>query len=158
MEMFRHLTRKARQSDSVARVLWRTQMAGNRVSAVKRPIAAVLISGSLLGSASAKNCTLSNEFQLSRSQVLAGVLEDPIPLPLPGFRLELLAGRHVTGTAATSSNGEYSFGEVPVGHYRIRIRHGGDPFCAPEVNCNEAGCLVQRQVRLNPKNKPEVVY
>ncbi|MFZ1141462.1 MAG: carboxypeptidase-like regulatory domain-containing protein [Candidatus Sulfotelmatobacter sp.] len=69
-----------------------------------------------------------------------------------------MAGRHVTGTAVTSSNGEYSFGEVPVGRYRIRIHHSGDPFCAPEVNCNEAGCSVQRQVKLNPKNKPEVVY
>jgi hypothetical protein len=119
---------------------------------------AVLISGSFLGSASAKNCTLSNEFQLSRSQVLASVLEDPLPLPLPGFTLELLAGRHVIRTSVTSKNGEYSFGEVPVGRYRIRIHRGGNPFCAPDVNCNEAGCSIQRQVKLNPKNEPEVVY
>lgn len=125
---------------------------------MKQVIAAVLTLGMFLGSAWAGDCTLSNEFQLTRSQVLAGVLEDPIPLPLPGFRLELVAGRNIKDTAVTSNEGKYSFGEVPAGHYRIRIRHSGDPFCAPNVKCDEAGCSIQRQVKLNPKNKPEIVY
>jgi hypothetical protein len=137
---------------------WRAVTARNRLPTVKQIIAAALALSLFVGSASAKDCTLSNEFQINRSQVLAGVLEDPIPLPLPRFKLELLAGRNIQGTAVTSNNGEYSFGEVPAGHYRIRLRRSGDPFCAPKVECNEAGCSIRRQVKLNPKNIPVTVY
>ena len=125
---------------------------------MKQIIAAMLASGLFVGSASAKNCTLSNEFQINRSQVMAGVLEDPFPLPLPGFKLELVAGRGIKAKAVTVKNGEYSLGEVPAGHYRIHLRRSGNPFCAPTVECNHAGSSIQRQVKLNPKNIPVTVY
>jgi len=89
---------------------------------------------------------------------LAGVLEDPIPATLPGVELELIAGQKVIGRVATNKDGKYSFGEVAAGRYQIRIRHGGDPFCAPKVKYNEANCSIQRQVKLNPKNKTVTVY
>jgi len=132
--------------------------ARSRLAPVKAVISAALVVGLFLGSASAKDCTVSNEFQLNHSQVLAGVLEDPIPATLPGFALELLAGEKVIGRVVTSRDGKYSFGEVAAGRYRIRIRQGGDPFCAPKVKCNQANCSIQPQVKLNPKNKPVTVY
>ena len=119
---------------------------------------AVLTVGLFFDTALAKDCTVSAEFRLTHSQVLTGVLEDPIPATLPGFELDLLTGGKIRRSAVTNNDGEYSFGEVPMGRYRIRIRHSGDPFCAPKVKCTEAGCSIQRQVKLNPKNKPEVVY
>ncbi|MCU1309778.1 MAG: hypothetical protein JWO20_903 [Candidatus Angelobacter sp.] len=121
-------------------------------------IPAVVVIGLFIGSASAKDCTVSNKFQLKQPQVLASVLEDPIPAALPGFELELLSGKKVVARSTTSYDGKYSFGEVAAGRYQIHIRHGGDPFCAPAVKCDEAGCSVQRQLKLNPKNKPETVY
>ncbi len=121
-------------------------------------IASLLVFGLLVGSAWAEDCTLSKEFQLLHSQVLDGVLGDPSSAPLSGFTLELVVSRSIKGTVVTANNGEYSFGEVPAGRYRIRVRHSGDPFCAPKVKCNEAGCSIQREVKLNPKNKPEIVY
>jgi len=69
-----------------------------------------------------------------------------------------MAGRKIKGAVVTSNNGEYSFEEVSAGHYRIRIRHSGDPFCAPRIDCNEATCSIKSLVKLNPKNKPEIVY
>lgn len=90
--------------------------------------------------------------------MLEGVLGDPSSAPISGFTLELVVSRNIKSTVVTRNNGEYSFGEVPAGRYRIRVRHSGDPFCAPKVKCNEAGCSIQHEVQLNPKNKPEIVY
>ena len=87
-----------------------------------------------------------------------GVLQDPIPAPLSGFRLELVADGNIKGEVVTGNDGRYSFGEVSSGRYRIQIRHSGDQFCAPKVKCNDAGCSIESQVKLNPKNKYETVY
>jgi hypothetical protein len=113
--------------------------------------AAIVLVGLVVGSAWAKDCTVSREFELKHSQTLAGVLEDPIPAALPGFELDLLAGHKIVASAVTDNRGKYSFGEVAAGRYRIHIRHGGDPFCAPTVKCDGAACSVQHQVKLNPK-------
>lgn len=125
---------------------------------MKKSIGAVLAFGFFVGGAWAKDCTLSNEFRLARPQVLAGVLEDPVLAPLPGIRLDLLDGGKIRATTVTNNRGEYSFGEVLAGRYRIRIRYSGDPFCAPKVKCIETNCSINSDVKLNPKIKPEIVY
>ena len=124
---------------------------------MKQFIGAMLALGFFVCRASAKDCTWSNEFQVARSQVLAGVLEDPIPLPLPGFRLELTGAGVIKATAVTNKSGEYSFGEVQPRRYRIHIRSSGDPFCAPRAECKETGCFIQHTVKLNPKNETVLV-
>lgn len=106
--------------------------------------------------ASAKNCAYSKEFQLSNKQALFGVLKDPTSATLPGVRLELLSKKQIMGTVVTGVNGNYSFGEVPAGRYRIRIQYGGDTFCAPKVKCDSVGCSISDEVKLNPKNMVEV--
>lgn len=88
---------------------------------------------------------------------MAGVLEDPLLLPLPGFKLQLTGGRVIKATAVTNNGGEYSFGEVLPGRYRIHIRSSGDPFCAPRAECKETGCFIQHTVKLNPKNETVLV-
>jgi hypothetical protein len=112
---------------------------------------AALVLGLLFGSAWAKDCTVSNKFELHRSQVLSGILEDPIPAPLSGCDLELRSRHQIVGRALTNNDGEYSFGEVAAGRYRIHIRYGGDALCAPKVKCNASSCSTQRQLRPNPK-------
>src|SRR5215475_7633446 len=101
---------------------------------------AAIIAGLVTANLWASSCTISNEFQLQRPQVLAGILENPTPTTLRGVRIELLNGKKVTARATTDNDGKYSFGNVLAGRYCIRIRLRGDPFCAPIVKCDEAEC------------------
>lgn len=106
-------------------------------------------------SVQARDCSISKEFQFNRPQVLAGVLQDPVGALLAGFELELFSGKKTIRRLRTSNDGEYDFGEVPVGHYRIRIRYGGNPFCAPQVVCSSEKCSLPR-LTLNSKSMVQV--
>src|SRR5215470_1159201 len=86
-------------------------------------------------SSTARDCTVSKEFRLKRSQVLAGSLRDPNGASLPRIGLELLSGGTVIRDLRTNSEGAYDFGEVPSGKYRLRIHYGDDAFCPPRVRC-----------------------
>ncbi len=99
-----------------------------------------------------KDCTVSNEFQLNRTQALAGVLQDPYGATLSGMELELRSGTSVVRQLRTDNQGAYNFGQVPAGKYRIHIQYGGDPFCAPKVQCGNQGCSLQQKLTINPKN------
>src|SRR5215471_12594122 len=99
-----------------------------------------IIAGLLFSSAWAKDCTVSKEFQLLHSQQLSAVLEDQMGAAISGYDLELIAGKRVIMRVETGNGGKYSFGEVAAGRYRIRVRHDGDPFCAPQVKCDQTNC------------------
>src|SRR5215467_1680752 len=100
--------------------------------------------------ASARDCSVSKEFRLQKAQVIAGTLEDPFGEALSGFELQSLSGMKTVRQVTTSTEGCYTFGEVPTGKYRIR--YGGNPFCAPKIQCGSTACNVERKVTLNPKN------
>jgi hypothetical protein len=118
---------------------------------MKRIVAALALAGAFPSIASAGNCTLSKEFQVFHAQVLDGVLEDSAGAVLPGIELELLSDKRIVAHARTSNDGHYSFGEVDPDWYKLHIRYSGNYFCAPKVKCNDSGCSIERQVKLNPK-------
>jgi len=100
---------------------------------------------------------MSKEFRLNRAQIVAGILQDPVGAELSGFDLELLTGGRIIRSLSTSNEGKYDFGEVPVGHYRIRIRHGGNPFCTPQVVCSSERCTLPR-LTLNSRSMVQVEW
>jgi hypothetical protein len=83
----------------------------------------------IASSAHAKNCSISKTFEIAHSQVLSGVLEDPTGATLSGVELQLLSGNEVVRRLRTSNQGEYDFGEVISGKYRIRLECGGNALC-----------------------------
>jgi hypothetical protein len=103
-------------------------------------------------SAHARNCSTSKEFDLRRSQVLAGALEDPSGAVLSGIELELLSSKKVVRHLRTDDLGRYDFGLIPSGKYRIRVRYGDNAFCAPKVQCGNNGCNIEPKVAVNPKS------
>ncbi|SRR5581483_5466207 len=105
----------------------------------------------LVVSTHAQECTISKEFRLKHPQSLSGTLLDPNGVALPGVGLELLTGRRVSRDIRTARDGSFDFGEIPIGKYRLHIRLGGDPLCAPRVICTRAGCRVDSHIQLNPK-------
>lgn len=81
-----------------------------------KPLAPTLLLSGILATASwARDCAVSKEFSLDRSQVLAGVLEDPAGARLPGVELKLLTGKELVKQVRTSQDGEYSFGDIAQG-------------------------------------------
>jgi hypothetical protein len=113
---------------------------------------AIFIGIIVVNPASARDCSVSKEFRLQKAQVIAGILEDPFGAVLSGFELQLLSGMKTVRQVTTSSQGGYDFGEVLAGKYRIHVRYGGNPFCAPKIQCGSLVCNVERRVTLNPKN------
>ena len=104
-----------------------------------------------LRSVEAQDCTISKSFRIKHPQVFAGVLKDPNGVTLPGFGLELLSGTKIIQDARTTKEGNFEFGKIAPGKYRLHIVSAGDPFCAPPVQCGTRGCSSGWQVRLNPK-------
>jgi hypothetical protein len=93
------------------------------------------------------DCSISTEFQLPKSQVLSGVLQDPSGAPLGGHKMELLKWKKSIRRVRTGKTGAYDFGEIPPGKYRIRLRHAGG-FCAPYVECGADRCTPRPRVKL----------
>jgi len=102
----------------------------------------------VVGSAGARDCYTSKEFQLKESQLLSGVLKDPAEATIWGLRMELLSGGKVVRQVRSDNDGKYSFTEVPAGKYKIRVERRG--FCAPKVECKDKGCTVQPALRIDP--------
>jgi hypothetical protein len=100
--------------------------------------------------AEAKDCSVSKEFQLRHPQELSGTLQDISGAPLPDLELQLLAGRRIIHDIRADNQGRYDFGRVAAGKYRVRIRYGGNPFCAPDVQCSEQGCTLGSRLEINP--------
>jgi hypothetical protein len=115
----------------------------------------LLVALCLSVSVQARDCSISQEFQFNRPQILAGILQDPVGAVLSGFELELLSGKKTIRRLRTSTDGKYDFGEVPVGYYRIRIRYGGNPFCTPQIVCSSEKCSLPR-LTLNPRSMVQV--
>jgi hypothetical protein len=103
------------------------------------------------GSAWAKDCSVSKTFEISRAQVLSGILQDRSGAVLSGVEVELLSGKHVVQSLRTSNAGAYDLGEVAPRKYRLRLRYGESSFCAPDVKCTAGHCQIARRVRINPK-------
>jgi hypothetical protein len=97
--------------------------------------------------AHARDCSRSRPFRLYHQQHLSGIFVDPNGAELPGLGIQLLAGRKVIRDTYTHSNGEYDFGDVPKGIYRIRIN--GHSFCSPKVQCNKEECIIEQKLELN---------
>ena len=123
-------------------------------------IGMVVVVGLSAGVAWAEDCTVSNEFQLIHPQILRGVLENGSFGPVPFIKLELLARRSSLRTVIANNKGEYSFGKLPAGRYRISLgQQNVDVFCAPKIKCNEVGCSIDAKLNLNPKFRPpEIEY
>lgn len=122
-------------------------------AAITGPMFAIaLLSVAMVVGAEAKDCTVSSEFHLKQSQVFSGVLQDPYGAPLSGMELELLSGRKMLYHVRADNQGKYNFGEVRAGKYRLRVRHAGNPFCAPAVQCGDRGCSFDPKLLINPKN------
>lgn len=114
----------------------------------------------LLGIASAilgRDCSFSRELKIDRPQSLVGVLQDPGGAVLPGLAIELLQGKTVVQRLRTNNLGEYDFGQIQPGKYRIHIRDEGHPFCAPKVTCGRNGCTLEPKLKLYSK-RTVVVY
>lgn len=79
-------------------------------------------------------------------------MKDAAGATLGGYKVELLTGRKVRQRVTTTNDGSFSLGPLVPGEYRLRIRYSGDPFCAPKVTCNSAGCSIQSELKLNPNN------
>jgi hypothetical protein len=107
-------------------------------------------------SAQAKDCSVSKEFQVTHSQALAGVLEDPAGATLSGIEIELLSGGKIVRRVRTNNQGTYDFNEVPAGKYNIHVLTGGDVLCAPKIECGKTGCHLNPKLTLNPKNMVQV--
>ena len=100
----------------------------------------------------ARDCSLSEEFQIKRAQNLAGFLQDPVGAALPGVELQLLSRKTVIKRLKTTNEGAYNFGLIPAGKYRIRVRYSGGAFCAPKMRCTEAaGCALESKVAIGSK-------
>jgi hypothetical protein len=110
----------------------------------------------IASSAHAKDCSTSKTFEITHSQVLSGVLEDPTGATLSGIELQLLSRNEVIRRLRTSNQGEYDFGEVAPGKYRIRLEYGGNPLCAPEIKCRAGHCSIAHKVRINSKSLVKV--
>ena len=120
---------------------------------MNRQILLPLVLGIFGSTASAKDCTISNDFQIAKPQLLMGRVENRIAAIKQPMTLELLSGREVVIRTILKSDRSYSFGEVPRGKYKIHVRYYGDPFCAPVVKCDQDNCSVDGLLELNPKNK-----
>jgi hypothetical protein len=103
-------------------------------------------------SAYGKNCSWSQQFQVKRPQIIAGVLLDPNGAVLPGIGIQLWSGGKLVRELRTDSQGAYDMGEVAAGNYRIRIKSGNDSFCGPKVRCTSRGCTLDPKLKINPKN------
>jgi len=106
--------------------------------------------------ASARDCSISKRFRLSHAQTISGVLQDESGALLSALNLELLSGRDVFQHIRTDNSGRYDFGEIRAGEYRLHIIHGDSDFCGPRVKCEEQGCSIEPQLKVNPKNMIEV--
>lgn len=83
----------------------------------------------------------SKEFRIERQQVLSGFLTDPAHARIANLSLDLLSRNPIVSSATTNEKGEYAFGEVAPGKYRIRVNHAF--FRAPRVNCTNGICTVE---------------
>lgn len=116
--------------------------------------ALVLLLIAVASSALARDCSVSREFRITNPQALSGTLEDPNGSVLSGFNLELLSGKDIFRQLRTDNNGEYDFGVVPLGRYRVRIRHD-DVFCVPKILRGPQKCTLPRLI-LNSKKMVQV--
>ena len=101
--------------------------------------------------ATAKDCSLSREFEIKKAQILKGILQDPAGAVMPQIELELLSAREVVRHLSTSNQGAYDFGEIPIGRYRIHIVSRDGVLCAPKVRCGEKGCVVDSKISISSK-------
>jgi Carboxypeptidase regulatory-like domain len=120
----------------------------------------LLLDGLVTSAVWAKDCKLSKEFSLNQSQTLSSVLDDPSGAQLSYIDLQLLAEKKVIKQTTTSADGNYSFGDVAPGRYRIRIiaTGNGQLFCAPKVTCGVTSCSIEPRVQLDPKKFTTVIF
>jgi hypothetical protein len=113
----------------------------------------VLILLGITASAHGKNCSWSQQFELKKPQVVAGVLKDPYGSVLGGIGIQLWSGHRMVRELRTNSEGAYDLGIVAAGSHRIHIEYGEkDPFCAPKIKCSSEKCDFDSELKLNPKN------
>jgi len=101
--------------------------------------------------ATAKDCSLSREFRIKKAQTLKGILQDPTGALLPQIELELLSAKKAIRHLITNNQGEYDFGEITAGRYRIHIVSRDGMLCAPKVWCGEKGCVVDSRISISSK-------
>src|SRR2546425_7406399 len=109
---------------------------------------------SLFGTTTAicgSDCSFSKEFSVNQPQPLSGFLQDPVGAVLPGLQIELLQGKTVVKRLRTTNQGEYNFGEILPGKYKIHIQYGDNVFCAPKVKCGKEGCKLEPRLKLRSK-------
>jgi hypothetical protein len=100
----------------------------------------------------ATKCTTSEEFVIKDAQVLSGTLHDPTGYAVSGLTMELRTSKRVTRRTRTNDVGQYNFGEVAPGQYRIRVRHPNG-FCAPHITCRTSGlCQLSPELPINPED------
>jgi len=101
--------------------------------------------------ATAKDCSLSREFQIKKAQMLKGILQDPAGAVMSQIELELLSAKTVVRHLSTNNQGAYDFGEIPTGRYRIHIVSRDGVLCAPKVRCGKRGCVVDSKISISSK-------
>ena len=87
---------------------------------------------------------------------MSGTFLDQSGAVLSGLNLELKSGQNVFRNVRTDNLGQYDFGEIPAGEYKLRVKYADDAFCAPIVRCGKE-CVVDPRLKVNPKHNV-VVY
>ncbi len=105
----------------------------------------------MANAATAKDCSLSQEFQIKKAQILKGTLQDPSGALMPQIELELLSTKKVVRHLVTNNQGAYDFGEIPTGSYRIHIASKDGVLCAPRVRCGKKGCAIDSKISFSSR-------
>ncbi len=94
----------------------------------------------------AANETASKVFRVRAPQRLNGVLQDRQGARIAKLGLQLVRGDTLIKEVTTSDVGEYDFGLIEAGEYRLRLTMADGPWCAPVVKCRRGSCAVRPRV------------
>jgi hypothetical protein len=88
----------------------------------------------------------SKRFEIRKPQSLKGILFDLAEARIAGLRLQLRSGNKTVKEITTGEVGEYDFGEIAPGKYRIRMIN--THWCPIEVVCSNDICSIKPHVKI----------
>jgi len=116
---------------------------GNEVTR-RAQIVCLLLVAMVANAASAKR---AKSFRIPSPQSLAGVLEDCNGARVPDVTLELIQGKTVVKKAVANAIGEYDFGVIQPGMYKVRFVTS-TPWCPPVVECEHGKCAIKSTIQV----------